>query len=315
MFHIIVGVYALVVIPLKIAIILQIRRIFTPLSHTSRSQRSLRWTLDLFLVLNVIFYLTLFLFQFLVCQPLEAAWNPFMPGKCVPNRFAIHIASASINTASDLILMLLPQPVIWGLTMNRKRQWGLSAVFLIGGLYVSHIAYCWTANLIDSRACVASAIRLYHAVLLDTATDQTYRGALMGKWSEPELMFGFLVACLPVVPNFVRHIYHLPGMQKICCCVAQRKSNLTPSDLTMGDKHIVTIGSDESGRSKKMLDRDIEFAELTRPDSMDCRSSKRASSEQDEWHDEMHEERHEERHDENKAVHEISLPEKTKEPV
>ena len=76
------------------------------------------------------------LFQFLVCQPLEAAWNPFIPGKCLPDRFIMHIISAAINTASDLILILLPQPVIWSLNMDWRRQVGLSAVFLVGGAYV-----------------------------------------------------------------------------------------------------------------------------------------------------------------------------------
>ena len=48
----------------------------------------------------------------------------------------VHIVSASINTASDLIIVILPQPVIWRLELTRKRKWGLSAVFLLGGLYV-----------------------------------------------------------------------------------------------------------------------------------------------------------------------------------
>jgi hypothetical protein len=48
----------------------------------------------------------------------------------------MHIISAAINTASDLILILLPQPVIWSLNMNWRRQMGLSAVFLVGGAYV-----------------------------------------------------------------------------------------------------------------------------------------------------------------------------------
>jgi hypothetical protein len=143
-FHFTVGVYAIAIIPLKIAIILQIRRIFTPMGHSSRSQRTLRWIMDLFLVLNVIFYLTLVLFQFLVCQPLEAAWNPFVPGKCLADRFVMHIISAAINTASDLILIMLPQPVIWSLNMNWRRQLGLSAVFLVGAGYVS--LYCTAAR-------------------------------------------------------------------------------------------------------------------------------------------------------------------------
>ncbi|OAL55915.1 hypothetical protein IQ07DRAFT_627934 [Pyrenochaeta sp. DS3sAY3a] len=128
-FHISTAIYALVQLPLKLALILQIRRIVLP-AHTtqylpSRSRLLLRWTIDFFIAMNVLFYLTLFLFQWLMCRPLRKAWD---------FRLIVHIASASINTASDLITMILPQPVIWKLNLQRKRKWGLSAVFLLGGL-------------------------------------------------------------------------------------------------------------------------------------------------------------------------------------
>lgn len=94
----------------------------------------LLWVIDGFLALNIIFYITLFLFQFLSCRPLAHAWNPFIPGICVRDRLVVHIISASINTASDLIIVILPQPVIWRLELSRARKCGLSAVFLLGGL-------------------------------------------------------------------------------------------------------------------------------------------------------------------------------------
>jgi hypothetical protein len=93
-FHFTVGIYAIVIIPLKVAIILQIRRIFTPLGHSSRSQRTLRWIVDLFLVLNVIFYLTLVLFQFL--EPVCAGEVPLGP-----LRYAYHLCSHQHSQRSD----------------------------------------------------------------------------------------------------------------------------------------------------------------------------------------------------------------------
>jgi hypothetical protein len=140
------------------------------------------------------------------------------------------------------------------------------------------MAYNYITTLTRHRACAASAIRLYHAVLLYSAIDQTYRGALMGKWAEPELTFGFLVVCLPVVPAFFKHIYQKPAVQNLFGCFSRHKAIATQSDRTENSNHAATIGSDQSGR-KKMRDTDIEFAELTRPDSRE----ERASRDDEEW--------------------------------
>lgn len=134
LFHIAVAIYALIIIPLKVSLILQIRRIFMPHNHSLHARPLVLWVIDSFLALNVIFYLALFLFQFLACRPLAHAWNPLIPGTCVPDKLIVHIISASINTASDLIIVILPQPVIWRLELSKKRKWGLSAVFLLGAL-------------------------------------------------------------------------------------------------------------------------------------------------------------------------------------
>lgn len=134
LFHIAVAIYSLTIIPLKVSLILQIRRIFLPHNRSLHDRPMLLWIIDAFLVLNVMFYVSLFLFQFLACWPLAHAWNPLVPGTCVKDKLVVHIVSASINTASDLIIVILPQPVIWRLELGTQRKWGLSAVFLLGGL-------------------------------------------------------------------------------------------------------------------------------------------------------------------------------------
>jgi hypothetical protein len=134
LFQIAIAIYSLTILPLKTSLILQIRRIFLPHSRSLHSRPLLLWTIDCFLVLNILFYVALFLFQFLACRPLAHAWDPLVEGVCVRDRLVVHIVSASINTASDVVIVVLPQPVIWGLEIGRGRKWGLSCVFLLGGL-------------------------------------------------------------------------------------------------------------------------------------------------------------------------------------
>src|SRR5690242_14355245 len=89
LFHIAVAIYALIIIPLKVSLILQIRRIFMPHNHSLHARPFVLWVIDSFLVLNVIFYLALFLFQFLACRPLAHAWNPLIPGTCVGDKLIV----------------------------------------------------------------------------------------------------------------------------------------------------------------------------------------------------------------------------------
>ena len=137
-FHISTAIYCLVALPLKVAIILQIRRIV--LNKTQSDLRRpykrvvLRWVIDFFIAINVIFYVFIVVFQLLTCRPLRKSWDFRLPGTCVPHRLIIHICSASINAASDLVTIILPQPVIWSLKMDSRKKWGLSAVFLLGAL-------------------------------------------------------------------------------------------------------------------------------------------------------------------------------------
>ncbi|KAH7399487.1 hypothetical protein BKA66DRAFT_165614 [Pyrenochaeta sp. MPI-SDFR-AT-0127] len=255
LFHISTAVYTLVALPLKVSIILQIRRIVIPRQQAqidpSRSRLLLRWFIDLFLGVNVLFYLILFLFTMFTCRPMRKAWDFRIPGYCLPHRMFMHVACAAINCWSDLVIIILPQPMIWSLRLDKKKKLGLSAVFLVGGL-----------------ACIASAFRVYYAVLLSIDTDLTFRAAQMGKWVEPELALGFIAACCPVMPRFVKHLSKTKLGQKICSLWTSSPRSVT---AVSSGRNVDTYGSG-SNKIKKQVDTDIEFAELTRTRSEEERS-------------------------------------------
>ncbi|KAH7076445.1 hypothetical protein BKA63DRAFT_282814 [Paraphoma chrysanthemicola] len=265
LFQISTALYCIVALPLKVAIILQIRRIVLPRTGSSDpSQRTttrflLRVTIDFFIFLNVAFYLALFFFQWLQCRPLRKAWDFRVPGYCTPHHLVLHIISASINTLSDLITVLLPQPVIWKLKMDRKRKIGLSAVFALGGL-----------------ACIASAVRLFYAVRLNYTADLTFVAGQMGKWVEPELTFGFLAACLPVAPAFVKHVRR--GIRRLRGQPLSTDQSYTSRENGKrsyayggGSKgKVIGHGSARKGEITKCVETDIEFSELTRERSQEA---------------------------------------------
>lgn len=94
----------------------------------------------------------------------------------------------------------------------------------------------------------------------------------MGKWAEPEITFGFLAACLPVLPAFIKHIVHTPLGIRMCglwtLSSATGGKSTGPYDLGEG-RQVKTIGSngrrnEKQSRITKVVEMDIEFEELTR---------------------------------------------------
>ena len=70
----------------------------------------------------------------LICRPLSKAWDPTQPGVC-ENTLRSLVAISSINMATDLIIILLPMPMVWRLQMARRRKTELTLIFAFGFMY------------------------------------------------------------------------------------------------------------------------------------------------------------------------------------
>ena len=55
-------------------------------------------------------------------------------------------------------------------------------------------------------ACISSALAANYAVKLSHTEDKSYHGFLMAIFSYPEIAFGILAVCLPIVPKFVNSL-------------------------------------------------------------------------------------------------------------
>ena len=67
----------------------------------------------------------------LVCIPYTAIYDFRVAGKCF-DKHNLEVASASIHLATDAIMVVLPQKVIWGLQLSLKKKLGVSVVFSLG---------------------------------------------------------------------------------------------------------------------------------------------------------------------------------------
>lgn len=123
--------YAVTLGLIKVAILLEWLHIFAP----KGTRNYFFWCAHLLLWVNALFYFAAVIVLNVSCTPRAKYWNRLLPGKCIDD-IPLDIASAVLNFAVDVGILLLPQRVIWTLNMSPKNRVGVSAIFGLGILYV-----------------------------------------------------------------------------------------------------------------------------------------------------------------------------------
>jgi hypothetical protein len=119
-------IYGITILFIKLSILLQLLETFVPVG-----KNAMYWTCHLLIWLNIAVYVAITFAQIFICDPREREWDPFVPGTCI-NFLALNVASSSINSVSDLMLLILPQVIIWRLQMSLHHRLAISAIFLLG---------------------------------------------------------------------------------------------------------------------------------------------------------------------------------------
>lgn len=113
----------------RLALLLMYLRLF----GVSRSFKYATWA--------VMFFVTGYLSSNIItlifgCTPVVKYWKPDLPGHCIVLIQADY-AYGSMNVVSDLLLFLLPIPMVWQLRLSHKEKIGLILIFMSGILYVA----------------------------------------------------------------------------------------------------------------------------------------------------------------------------------
>lgn len=132
--------YSIGMFLIKLAILLQYLRFFVP----DYKRNKMFWSCHGLIWLNFIFYSSYICLTIFSCHPIKKGWSqqvyPEIKGSCLDLR-AVYTVGLAINTASDLSIAILPQPVVWKLQISSKKKIGLSAIFLVGLLWVGRLAF------------------------------------------------------------------------------------------------------------------------------------------------------------------------------
>lgn len=166
---------------LKTAILMEWIHIFLP----DGSRNLFFWACYLVIWANIIFCLVTAIIYSLACVPHAFLWNHTIEGGyCRMSTAYIGLSTACFVFATDIIILFIPQRVIWQLNMSRSRKAGVSFVFALG-----------------LAACAASIVRLYVHVERSESADITYHLSSMMLAGVGEGACGILVLCVPAVPK------------------------------------------------------------------------------------------------------------------
>lgn len=71
---------------------------------------------------------------FFFCVPVHAFWDPSEEvrlDKCLPV-VPVWFTNAALQTSTDLLILVLPLPLLWKLQLPKRQKWGILVVFSLG---------------------------------------------------------------------------------------------------------------------------------------------------------------------------------------
>jgi hypothetical protein len=108
----------------KLSILLLYRRLF-PISNFVKRW----WVVTAFTVAYSIGGAFASLFQ---CSPLTSAWSLTVKADYCINTEKFYTANAALNVASDIMILILPIPIVWGLNTDVRKKVILTGLFSMG---------------------------------------------------------------------------------------------------------------------------------------------------------------------------------------
>ncbi|KAI0156246.1 hypothetical protein BJ166DRAFT_532396 [Pestalotiopsis sp. NC0098] len=169
--------YIVVTFAGKLAILLLYQRIFD-----IGSKKIFGRVIKVCIVLQCLDSLTYLCLIVLECIPISAVWDKSITNPKCLDLHAISVAGAISSMATDVILMLLPMPVLWTLQVSRMKRIGLVFIFAVASLGI-----------------VASAVRFSYLIKLNGDTDETWNNVDVTVWSLIEILCTVVCGSIPAM--------------------------------------------------------------------------------------------------------------------
>lgn len=120
--------YTFLITSVKLSILFLYYRIF----HASQRFRMVLYAVMTFVLLSGVSALPVFIFG---CWPINFFWDKSVQGGvCTAFNNYFYLTEAAINIFIDVILLILPMPMVWKLQISQAQRLGLMGVFALGCL-------------------------------------------------------------------------------------------------------------------------------------------------------------------------------------
>lgn len=119
--------YELDVMFTQLSILFLYRRVFTLRVRWSRN------TVYVLAIFSIACEIALFFAGLFFCTPVNFAWDKSIEGHCVDVQL-IYLLADILNLVVDFAIVIAPIRLIWSLQMTQKDKWGVTVMFLLGGL-------------------------------------------------------------------------------------------------------------------------------------------------------------------------------------
>ena len=111
----------------KASLLLLYYRLFSP---------SRRFRLAIYIVTAIVFgqWLSLTLASIFQCSPIAAFWDHTIQRAVCINLPRFTVVSGVLNLMTDVLILCLPIPMVWGLNTTNAQKVTLTGIFLLGAL-------------------------------------------------------------------------------------------------------------------------------------------------------------------------------------
>lgn len=83
------------------------------------------------MTLTAAYIITIILETLLICRPFAYFWDKSIHGTC-GNEVITYLTAGIFNLIIDVIIVILPMPMLWGLQMPMAKKIALTGIFGIG---------------------------------------------------------------------------------------------------------------------------------------------------------------------------------------
>ncbi|KAF9877557.1 CFEM domain-containing protein [Colletotrichum karsti] len=158
--------------------------------------KTFRWTTYAtmgFIILSTTILLFMQIFQ---CIPFEYNWvgwkGDFGPHQCL-NINTLAFVAGGLSISHDVIILILPLPLLYKLNMTRRKKAGIFVMFSLGVFIL-----------------ITSCVRLQYIVLFTRSLNPTWDFTDALVWSGVEVSVSMVVVCLPAVRTLMLRV--LPNL-------------------------------------------------------------------------------------------------------